>query len=66
MDGNFGGATVTDGTFGENASVSNVVLAGDNINNGTISNATVLLDATLIGGTTTNTFANSCIFCNFI
>jgi hypothetical protein len=39
-------------------SVSNVVLAGDNINNGTISNATVLKDATLIGGTTTSTIEN--------
>jgi len=56
--GNFGGATVTDGAFGENASVSNVVLAGDNINNGTISNATVSPDATLIGGTTTGTIEN--------
>jgi len=45
--GNFGGITVTDVEFEAGASVSNLILSGNNFNKGLISNATILPDSTL-------------------
>jgi uncharacterized protein YjbI with pentapeptide repeats len=50
---NYGGETITDVTIAESVSISNANLAGDNLNEGFLSNSTVLEGATLEGGTVT-------------
>ncbi|MDM8564425.1 SpvB/TcaC N-terminal domain-containing protein [Candidatus Halobeggiatoa sp. HSG11] len=69
--GNFGGITVTDAVFEAGASVSNLILGGNNINKGLISNANILPDSTLTckeDGKLTGTIENQGTIsdCNFV
>ena len=55
---NYGGETLTDGVIGHESSISNVEVAGETSNDGLVSNATVLHDATLTGGKLTGYINN--------
>jgi hypothetical protein len=55
---NYGGETLTDVTIKENVSISNAKLTGDNLNEGFLSNSSVLEGATLEGGTVSGDLDN--------